>query len=354
MSTALLPLVLILGGPLPPVEIGPSFDFERCAWAATHVVIATEGTVVDGHLEVLESLDGDVGAGTALDLPALRKYARRSTRRVADWWLGGGVAQKPRYVGTDRMYLFLVRDPAGQWKAAGQWQDLPTSVGWIHQGRFFAAVQIMNPGGSVPVDFGLSETGARALLTSIRKARSAFDAAQELKKSFAISIGLQELLEHPVAHVRHQAAAGLLKLGDPGVAILSAAVSNDAQAAYHVAIFNGYYDVAGHAAMTEVALSVLGRDAAFWKQWAPILGRAWWQPQHASWTRHFEPRPIEARYDRTAAVLQFLTRRKHPDTAALVAQVRAIWNAHPGLDPETASGPARHRQNISKILKRLP
>ena len=53
-------LLILTGNSLTYATIRPSFDLDYSLWKATHIVLATERNVIDGHLKVIESWKGDL------------------------------------------------------------------------------------------------------------------------------------------------------------------------------------------------------------------------------------------------------------------------------------------------------
>lgn len=76
--TALKILVLLTLGLLTTqgnARIEPSFSLEESAWKATDIVVAFEGDVIDGKLQVLEAWKGDLKKGNSLDVPEMKVFA---------------------------------------------------------------------------------------------------------------------------------------------------------------------------------------------------------------------------------------------------------------------------------------
>lgn len=111
------------------------FSLPSLSWSATDIVVATQGTAVDGNLdgnfEVIETWRGSLEKGAELSVPRLSKPAVYGGTEVPR---GGSV-------------VFFLREvrPGGQgdvrsstdtWKAAGE--CLEVSITWLRRGRVFA------------------------------------------------------------------------------------------------------------------------------------------------------------------------------------------------------------------------
>src|SRR5262249_12339463 len=154
----------------------PSFWAELCAREATDIVVATEGTKIDGVLEVLETWRGDLARGETVDVPELSAFAADATRIVFSWAGRDGWAKvldsgerDPREgtpVTGSRMVLFLKRigDDPGQsklicpsdkprWAGCG-WGGMDRSVVWVEGETVYAFVQIYKVANSALVPKG--------------------------------------------------------------------------------------------------------------------------------------------------------------------------------------------------------
>src|SRR5262249_53146583 len=80
-------IVVFLSAGAAPAAIRPSFQLDSCAWAATHVIVVTEGARIDGVVEVLESWAGDLKKGDTITVPELAEFAPEAKRRVAPSFL---------------------------------------------------------------------------------------------------------------------------------------------------------------------------------------------------------------------------------------------------------------------------
>ncbi|MCD6051618.1 MAG: hypothetical protein K0Q55_3027, partial [Verrucomicrobia bacterium] len=66
--------------------IRPSFRLESSAWRATDIVVVTEGDLIDGNLDVLETWKGTLSPGAVLSLKELGKFATEESRTVKPPW----------------------------------------------------------------------------------------------------------------------------------------------------------------------------------------------------------------------------------------------------------------------------
>jgi len=88
-------------------------DLQSCARRASHIVLVTEGDVVDGQLLILESLKGDVIPGGMLTIPELASFRKEEAREihcVPDEFLVCKEHNR-QYVTGSRMIVFLQKAP---------------------------------------------------------------------------------------------------------------------------------------------------------------------------------------------------------------------------------------------------
>lgn len=90
--------------------MAPNLDYSTSN--ATEIIVATEGQEIDGVVEVLEVLKGELSIGAWIEVPRLRCFSRESGRRVRLAVEQPGLAwpdgtKVPSVVSCGRMYLFL-------------------------------------------------------------------------------------------------------------------------------------------------------------------------------------------------------------------------------------------------------
>ena len=103
-------LLVFASASLSYAAIRPSFYLDYSLWKATHIVLATEGNVIDGHLKVIESWKGDLKPDSKIILPELATFSTEKSRRIDELWKRKDLP-KPfvRFVTGSKMVLFLIR-----------------------------------------------------------------------------------------------------------------------------------------------------------------------------------------------------------------------------------------------------
>jgi len=140
----------------------PSFILDYSLWKATHIVLATEGNVIDGRLKVIESWKGNLKPDSEIVLPELTTFSAEESRRVN--WFGLKELPKPfvRFVTGSKMVLFLVKSYKNPQKDTSDSNNIvwlpasfngfggfKVSVAWIENGEAYVFIQVINPGPSV-------------------------------------------------------------------------------------------------------------------------------------------------------------------------------------------------------------
>jgi hypothetical protein len=140
-------LVLASWAPTASAYPVPPFCLDDCSRNATHVVVVTEGALIDGHVEVLESWRGNLRRGDRLNLPRLAVFADPDNRAVADTEPG-----QPTHVTGSRMVVFLRWRPERTDSTKGSWAParftgMCGSVAWVERGETYTCPPISDPAG---------------------------------------------------------------------------------------------------------------------------------------------------------------------------------------------------------------
>src|SRR5215213_2001906 len=191
MSRTLFIILLLFLAALPArAGIRPSFNLSHCSWFATHVVVVTEGEMIDGRLLVLESWKGDLAPGDAVSVPELATFNPEPSR-LAKRPLWVEDAEPPRHVTGDRMVLFLKERPRAQaegdeaargrvWEPASS-GGVNVSALWVEGDKTYAFIQVMNPGDTILIDYGKSEGEVKTIFAEVEGERDALEHAAAVK-----------------------------------------------------------------------------------------------------------------------------------------------------------------------------
>ena len=159
-------------------KIHSKMSERACAQIATHIVVASEDAIIDGHLTVLESWKGDLNPGDKLFIPELAAFNSTLSRAIHCLFFEGCSGSTQEYVSCSRMVLFLQKNSASLEKGgqptsdAQEWggvgiRRVSRSIIWIEGERSFAFwdVELFGAGGEL-ADFESSEKGIREKVTA--------------------------------------------------------------------------------------------------------------------------------------------------------------------------------------------
>jgi hypothetical protein len=247
-------------------------------WSATHIVLATEGEVIDGRLRVIESWKGDFEPDAEIVVPNLARYSGAKSRQVKSWQPAHQTEPYVRVVTGARMLLFLTDTkpkeplvPVVTWDSGlpasveGQ-GDFWVSFAWVEKGEVYARHQLVFP--SWPIShFGTAlEVEARAAYLTILKrgleeatlAQSPVLASQVLRASAVqeLELGVRGAIE------------ALANMGEDALPVLRALL-NDPKLSHLVPRFiQAMYTAGGEGVAPE--LTALNEELlAFWEARAP-------------------------------------------------------------------------------------
>ena len=188
----MLPLLLVLAyQPSVFAWVQPSFGGNACTWDATHIVVVSEGEIIDGVVEVLESWKGDLKNGDVITVPELSAFAPLEKRLIAETldeqhYHNRVAPNRPTHVTCSRMVLFLVKkeetNGAGTlkvtWLPANlHWKQMDVSMLWVERGRVFGFVQQENPGPSELIPFDETERELHEEVANVIKVQTALRSA---------------------------------------------------------------------------------------------------------------------------------------------------------------------------------
>jgi hypothetical protein len=306
-------------------EIRPSFDLDTCAWNATCVVVATEGTSIDGRLSVIASWVDSLALGAELHLPELAAFAPEAKRKVHE---GFTVPEDGLAVTGQRMVLFLKRDaPADPWKSASMWGDVSVSVCWIEGGEAYALMQVINPGAAVMVRLGTNEKAVRARVQQLRETKAALAAARQIDDIASRVQAATKYVDADSYLAMNEAFDVLTGCGKAAVPFLLSLTEQDAARRFRWKVFEALGAI-GDPTSVEPIAHLLERELEFWNEARQKLERGWWNG------KGLESRAVEhyrTHYGRVHDPVLALTKIAAPGYDDVVRRTRELWRSTPAL-----------------------
>jgi hypothetical protein len=298
-------------------EAGPRFDLDESCWLATHVVVATEGRSIDGHLTVLESWVGALAPGTEVHLPGLAALAPTASRRV----------YRGTVVTGGRMVLFLRDDvPAGRSARVSAMGDLESAC-WIEGEDVYAMVARTNVGGNFLASLGRNEEELRARVREVRETKGALTGARtngDAERRLAVATKHVDA-DHP--RVVHEAFEVIRGCGKVAVPFLLTLLQRDREGRYEERVY-GALGAIGDAAAVPALVTRLEEELAFWTEAKEVLPRGWWHGRQMDWD---EKKPYSVHIDHVEHSLRALEAIAAPGFEDVVRRTQELWSAAPAL-----------------------
>ncbi len=314
--------------------IRPSFQLDHSVWKATHIVLATEGDLIDGRLRVIESWKGNLEPDTEIILPELADFADAKSRRVHDWWQRRDLPEPyARVVSGSRMVLFLVEfDPTDKTRPSDSkpraWLPasyhghggFKVSVAWLERGEAYAFVQVLNPGPSVLTHRGTGvEMKARVVEFGVIQAhlgeavdrRAPVLAAQSLR-----AFHRQEFYCGAKASIK-----SLGRMGGVALPMLRRLLDDRTLSHWHPDIISSLV-AAGGADVAPDLTAIVKEGLAFWQERLPTLKKGWWNSAPDN-----ERGGLRNKYKRLLAALRALRPLRYKPCRAVVSAVRDLWQS---------------------------
>jgi hypothetical protein len=317
--------------------IRPSFHLDDSAWKATHIVLATEGSAIDGKLEVIESWKGDLAPGSQVTVPALATFADEGRRQVH--WFGMQDLPEPyvRSVTGAKMVLFLIRtgnppQAGGSVPAPDLWRNasvsssygFDTSVAWIERGEAYTYKQIHNPGPTRLVHES-SAIEMKLRIACLTMLQSELAVATRENDPIRVGQAFREALHLDLFIPAREAIASLGTMGSRSLPTLRSLLHDSTFLPWHSYVIAALSQLGGQAAAADLR-GVIEEELSFWSKEAPGLKEGWWNAEPAS-PREFR----REHYERLLQTLRCLPTPARASDRDGIVKIRNLWQATPAL-----------------------
>jgi hypothetical protein len=334
--------------------IRPSFMLDSCTWNATHIVVVTEGDVIDGNLLVLESLKGDLRTGEIITLADFGNFNKAQLRQVGTeivfensspetYHLTSGKrspgttfnpnashveAGLTKSITCSRFILFLKRDASGgtsNWKPAATSGGFFVSAVWLESYGTFAFNQVMNPGPSELLPLKSSEEQIRGLVAEILKAKDSIGVALSISEKEKRAEALEPLMRSSSWLVKKLALEGIKDCGLSARPVFQRLIHDTSMLENSIILFASYIETGDEQAGPELT-ELVRKELQFWRELVPTLKNGWWHVADIS-----APDNLQKRYDRIYYLLGALGELRFDGCKGLVTELRDFWRSHPVL-----------------------
>lgn len=326
--------------------IRASFSLSYCSWNATDIVVATEGEEIDGNFTVLESLKGSLYTGETISISKLSAFKSESSRLIEQ--SGNNADSEPlKYVTGSKMILFLKKKTGSKdiWESADIFGEINASVLWLENDKPFAFVQIVNPGASLLVEYGESESEIRNGITETLQIRNSFDSATEIKNKVKRAEALAQFTFSEQVFIRQSAFTELRQCGKDALPVLRKILNDDLRLDIHSEAIKSLTKVGGEGVGKELT-AIVKNEMNFWKATAPRLKKEWWNDFNNPETEN-----LRNHYGKVLEAIYQLRILKFAGSKNAVAQFRNFWHSTPQL--ENKNGLSQMTEECDNLLKEL-
>jgi len=325
--------------------IRPSFSLDYCSWNATHIVVATEGDEIDGNFTVLESLKGDLNYSETVFIQELAAFKSESLRQVKEWYSEKTLTSK--YVSGGKLILFLKKNPNSKeiWQSANLFGDFTVSVVWIEDTETFAFIQTINPGSSILVEYGQTETGIRNEIYEITELEKSLDSVLKIKDKTERTEQLERFTISDFFLAREKAFEEFEKCGKNALPVLRKMLKDESLLKIHGDVIKTLQVVGGREVGSELT-EIVKQEMNFWKETAPKLEIGWWNQINEPQTEI-----LQNRYSKVLEAIYQLKELKFKNSRKIVTQFRNFWRSLPQLEDE--SGLNQMSEECDKLLREI-
>jgi hypothetical protein len=291
--------------------------------------------MIDGRLTVLESWKGDLAPGDAVSVPELAAFNPEPSRLVKKpFWFKD--AEPSRHVTGDRMVLFLKEKPRAQtegdeaargrvWEPAGN-GGVNVSALWVEGDKTYAFIQVMNPGDTILIDYGKSESEVKTIFSEVDGERDALERAAAVKEPAARAEALAPFTARESYLTRAAAFDGLRACGRAALPVLRGMLRDRERLQSHAQVIETLTEIGGPDVGEELTRAV-AEELAFWKARGPGLKHGWWNRVNEP-----EMEALRDRYMKLHAALLGIKKIGDEGSHAVVAELRDFWRFWPQLD----------------------
>lgn len=321
--------------------IRPSFSLDYSAWNATHIVVATEGEEIDGNFRVLEPIKGDLGFGEIISIPNLADFKSEDSRQVKQWH--SAVPMPSKYVTGTRIILFLKQNAKSKvWESADAYNEFSTSVVWVEGNETFSFIQTINPGPSILVNLGQTESDIRNEVYKILEIENSLNSVLAIENLHKRAEELEKFATSEFYLAKLQAFDEFPKCGESALPVLRKMLNDKLLLNVHTKLIETLTIIGGAKVGNELT-EILKEEIIFWRKTAPTLKKGWWNKMDNP-----EIEILRDHYEKALEVITQLTNLKYKDSKKEVIQFRKFWRSFPQL--EDSSGLNQMSEECDEFL----
>ncbi len=324
---------LVLAGDSLSFAIPPTtFDLDYSLWKATHIVLATEGNVIDGKLKVIESWRGDLKLDNEIVLPELSAFSTQKSRLIRDFWEQKDMPkQYVRFVTGSKMILFLIKSAQPRPKGLSKpnnYSWLParykgyggfrSSTVWIEKGEAYAH-RILSP---LLTHQNTDFQTIKSRVAALNAIQTAYDDAVRDTDSERVIQSLRAFLKNKFYYSVEANIQSLGKMGIKALPIFRQSLQDKTLRSRHPEIISSMVQ-AGGAKVAKDITTIIEKEFEFFSRRAPELKGVWFNPNPGT-----ERQVLIAKYSILKTALHELRPLRYPPCRDIVIKTRDLWRSN--------------------------
>lgn len=335
----------------------PSFNLDYSLWKATHIVLATEGNVIDGKLKVIESWKGDLKPDSKIVLPELAAFSTEKSRRVHDWWKRKDLPESyARFVTGSKMVLFLVKSAKNPQKDLSDPDNLTwlpasyngfggfkVSLAWIENGEAYVFIQIDNPGPSILTHLS-TVIEMKSRIAAFNVIQTAHENAVHDKDPIHAMQSFRAFHRNKFYYAAKANIQSLGSMGSKALPILRRSLQDRTLRNWHQHIISSMVTAGGQSVAKDL-IAIIEKEFEFFSKRAPDLKEGWWNADPAD-----ERRMLRERYGILLITLRKIRPLRYPPCRDVVIKTRDLWRSNAIL---SFNGESQVLPTCDVILKEL-
>jgi len=353
LQSTLILAVASLATTVASAAIGPSFLLEYSMLKATHIVLATEGDVIDGRLSVIDSWKGDLEQGEEVVIKDLREFADEKSRTV-EWWQATHLPEPyVRMVTGQEMVLFLVKpEPDDRSAKQRAWlhasrndsDGFKVSVAWLENGEAYVYRRDFNPGPTL-LQRASTSLEMKASVASLVAIQPSLEEAKFARNPLLASQALRAFARENLPYGAIASIEALGDMGDAALPILRRTLNDPTLFNFHPNLVNAMVTAGGENIGPDLT-EIIDKEFEFWEGQALDLVDGWWDRT----TPHHEWHWLIRRYSTLLATLKAIEPLRYESCRNSVEKTQDLWTRIPAL---YGKGDGQIAQECKKVLQNL-
>ncbi|HVE55458.1 MAG TPA: hypothetical protein VNB22_01430, partial [Pyrinomonadaceae bacterium] len=231
------------------------------------------------------------------------------------------------------------------WKPTALLTELKTSVMWIENDKAYAFEQMQNPGPSLLIDLGQTESEVKTRVFEIIQKRNSFDRAFEIKSTKSMFENLRQFFTSEDAFIRLTTFKKLKEKGKSALPVLRFVLGDESALIAHDTAVQTFGEIGGESVGKELT-ALLKKETDFWKELS--------EPQIRNWKSRVDnndAKIIDSHYSKILQTVYQLRLIKFKEAQNAVSELRRFWHSSNLL--ENKDGLSQMTEDCDAYLKAI-